>query len=151
MKTARFVGAMRRTAISLTPPAVTSTQPEPSPAVSKLLGAVRPQPSALPPSSKPSYAGAALLKGRDPKSGLDVEVLSVSGQVGTQEEWQAGFVRLGRSTSAGLRRRRQLDCGVVRGRWRLGVRDLDNDGERELCAKVSHGLLTVGACVETPF
>lgn len=138
------------------------------------------------------YAGAALLKGRDPKSGLDVEVLSVSGQVGTQEEWQASLVRVGTSTPAGsvgveamtLRVSRGIhnddgsvgfnmgaqltalgaegtsgsvdsltfgaSAGVGAG-GSFGVRDLDGDGEHELCAKVSYGPLTVGGCVETPF
>lgn len=209
------------------PQALATIEPEPapSPAVSKLLGAVPPPPSALPPSSKPPspstahnnaertserrgiapyasagqvgdtyavHAGVALLKGHDPKSGLDVEVLSVSGQVGTQEEWQAGLVRLGRSTSAGsfgieamtLRVNRgihnddgsvglnmgaqvtalggettvgtveSLTLGVSAGAGAagsFGVRDLDRDGEHEVCAKVSYGPVTVGACVETPF
>lgn len=138
------------------------------------------------------YAGAAMLKGRDPASGLDVEVLSVSAQVGTQDEWQAGLIRLGKSTSAGsvsveamtLRVNRGihnddgsvgLNVGVqatalgteatygavdsvtvgvsagVGGAGSIGVRDLDKDGDHELCAKVSIGSLTVGACVETPF
>jgi hypothetical protein len=102
----------------------------PSPAVGKLVGAVSKPPSALPapspstarnnaertservgispyasagPAGVPAtfYAGAALLKGHDPKSGLDVEVLSVSAQVGDQEEWQAGLLRFGKSTSVG--------------------------------------------------
>jgi len=47
------------------------------------------------------YAGVAALKGRDPKSGLEVEVGSASGQVGTQTEFQAGLVRIGRSTRDG--------------------------------------------------
>lgn len=138
------------------------------------------------------HAGTALLKGHDPKSGLDVEVLSVSGQVGTQEEWQASLVRLGKSTSAGSFGAEALTVRVNRGIHNddgsvgfnagaqvtalaaeatygtvdsltlglsagagaggsLGVRDLDKDGEHEVCAKVSYGPLTVGGCVETPF
>jgi hypothetical protein len=47
------------------------------------------------------YASAALVKGRDPKSGLEAEVLSVSAQVGAQTELQAGLVRLGTSNARG--------------------------------------------------
>jgi hypothetical protein len=32
----------------------------------------------------------------------------------------------------------------------LGVRDKDGDGDHEVCAKISIGLVTLGACVETP-
>ena len=139
-----------------------------------------------------AYAGAALLKGRDPKSGLYVEVLSISGQVGTQTELQAGLVRFGRSTSVGSvgveAMTARVNCGIhnddgsvgfnvgaqvaalgaettystvdsltvgvsagAGAGGSLGVRDLDSDGEHEVCAKVSYGPLTVGACVETPF
>ena len=40
------------------------------------------------------YAGVAGLKGRDPKSGGEAEVLSFSGQVGAQNEAQLGLVRV---------------------------------------------------------
>ncbi len=137
------------------------------------------------------YAGAALLKGRDSRSGLEVEVLSASGQVGLQEEWQAGLVRLGRSPGEGntsieamtLRINRgihnddgsvgfnlggqftalggevtvgganSLTLGLsasVGGNASVGVRDLDQDGNHELCAKISIGALTLGTCLETP-
>jgi hypothetical protein len=33
----------------------------------------------------------------------------------------------------------------------VGVRDLDKDGEHEICAKMSLGAVTAGACVETLF
>ncbi len=46
------------------------------------------------------YAGVALAKGRDPKTGLEGEVLSASAQVGAQNEFQVGLVRVG--GSAGL-------------------------------------------------
>jgi hypothetical protein len=138
------------------------------------------------------YAGVGLIKGHDPKSGLDAEVLSVSGQIGTQTEVQAGLVRLGRSTpdgsvaveamtarvnlgiynddgSVGLNAGAQagalggettygtvdsLTVGVSAGlgvAGSVGVRDFDKDGKHELCAKVSYGPVTLGACVETPF
>jgi hypothetical protein len=40
------------------------------------------------------YVGAAGLKGRDPKSGGEAEVLSASVQVGAQNEAQVTFVRV---------------------------------------------------------
>ena len=33
----------------------------------------------------------------------------------------------------------------------VGTRDLDRDGSRELCARVSAGFATIGLCVENPF
>jgi hypothetical protein len=47
------------------------------------------------------YAGVAALKGRDPKTGIEVEVFSASGQVGGQNEAQAGMARLGISGKRG--------------------------------------------------
>lgn len=44
-----------------------------------------------------SFAGAAALKTRDPKTGVDAEVFTVSGQVGEQNELQAGMARMGYS------------------------------------------------------
>jgi len=41
------------------------------------------------------YAGAAALKGRDTKTGIEVEVFSASAQVGGENEAQAGLARLG--------------------------------------------------------
>jgi hypothetical protein len=41
------------------------------------------------------FVGAAALKGRDPKSGIEVEVFSGSAQVGLQNEAQAGLARMG--------------------------------------------------------
>jgi hypothetical protein len=206
---------------------VATAQPPAAPlmGVGKLLSAVPPAASALPPPSKPAapstahnnaertserrgiapyasagrvgdtyavYAGVAGIKGHDPKSGLDAEVLSVSGQVGTQTEVQVGLVRVGGSTSAGsvgveaMTARvsfgihnddgsvgvnagvqtaalgGETTCGTVDSltvgvsagpgvAGSLGVRDLDKNGKHELCAKVSYGPITVGACVETPF
>ncbi|MDF3071611.1 MAG: hypothetical protein K0R38_7212 [Polyangiaceae bacterium] len=46
------------------------------------------------------YAGVALYKGRDAKSGLEVEVLSGSVQVGAQNELQIGFQRAGGAQGA---------------------------------------------------
>lgn len=138
------------------------------------------------------YAGAAMLKGHDPKSGLDVEVLGLSGQVGTQNEFQVGLQRIGRSTSIGsvgieaVTARANIgfhnddgSVGINAGAQAtalgaettlgivdsvtmglsaglgvggsVGLRDLDNDGEDEVCAKLSIGPLTGGVCVETPW
>lgn len=41
------------------------------------------------------HVSAAALKGRDPKTGFDAEVLSLSAQLGAQNELQAGLVRVG--------------------------------------------------------
>lgn len=201
-------------------PPPTSSSP-PSPAVSKLVGAVPPPPATLPAPSPSTannnaertsersgigpyasagwvgdhsgtYAGVALLKGRDPKSGLDVEVLSASVQSGSQIEVQAGLVRLGKSTpqgsvgvevmtaranygshnddgSVGLNIGAQATAIGAEGTYgsatsatvgvsagvgaagSFGVRDLDEDGNDEICAKVSYGPLTLGACIEMPF
>lgn len=133
-----------------------------------------------------------MLKGHDPKSGLDVEVLSLSGQVGTQNEFQVGLQRIGRSSPSGsvgievltaranmgihnddgsvginagaqatalgvettLATVDSLTVGLSAGLGvggSVGLRDLDKDGEHELCAKVSLGPLTAGVCVETPW
>jgi hypothetical protein len=48
-----------------------------------------------------AYAGAAVLKGHDPKTGVDLELLSVSAQVGGENEVQAGLLRVGVSGSHG--------------------------------------------------
>jgi len=47
------------------------------------------------------YAGVAALKGRDTKTGIEVEVFSTSAQVGGENEAQAGLARLGISGSCG--------------------------------------------------
>jgi len=92
-----------------------------SPAVPKLVSSVPPPPSALPPTASPgatnaqrtserlgptpyasaglagsdsAFAGAALIKGRDPKSGASIEVLSASVQLGAQSEAQVGLQRI---------------------------------------------------------
>ncbi len=48
-----------------------------------------------------AYAGAAALKGHDPKTGIEVEVFSGSAQAGGENEAQAGMVRLGLSGKNG--------------------------------------------------
>ena len=47
------------------------------------------------------FAGVALLKGRNSKSGIEAEVLSVSVQEGLQSEAQVGLVRVGASKADG--------------------------------------------------
>lgn len=137
------------------------------------------------------FAGIALLKGTVPKSGGEVEVLSVSAQIGAQTELQlalqrvagtsgalsgsvetfsaranigihnddgstgfnigAGVTALGFEGSVGGADR--LTYGVSAGMGAgvsVGVRDVDHDGSGELCARVSLGPVTVGACLENP-
>ncbi|HXK17705.1 MAG TPA: hypothetical protein VNG33_07875 [Polyangiaceae bacterium] len=137
------------------------------------------------------YAGVALLKGRDAKSGLEVEVLSASAQRGFQEEFQAGLIRLGRSPGGGsvnlesftvranggchnddgstglnvgalatalgaevtVGGANSVTLGLAAGAGEagsIGVRDVDHDGNREVCIKATFDVLTLGACVETP-
>jgi hypothetical protein len=137
------------------------------------------------------FAGVALLKGRAPKSTGEVEVASLSGQIGAQTEVQLGFQRVGGTHGAlsgsveiftaranigihnddgstgfnvgagvtaigfegsvGVATR--LTYGVAAGLGAgasVGVRDVDGDGTRELCARVSLGPVTVGGCLEDP-
>jgi hypothetical protein len=138
------------------------------------------------------YVGVAGLKGRDPKSGLEVEVLSASEQKGLQLESQAALVRLGQAKAAGsfnieaftLRATHgihnddgstgynigalatalggevtlnhgadSLTLGLSAGvgaAGSVGLRDIDGDGEHEVCVKASIAEFTLGACVETP-
>ncbi len=138
-----------------------------------------------------AYAGAALLKGRDPKAGAEVEVLSVSAQMGAQSEVQFGFQRVagtggtlsgsveaftaranlgihnddgstGFNVGAGVTvigfegtvgGASRLTYGVAAGMGAslsVGAADVDRDGSTELCARVSLGPVTVGACLENP-
>jgi hypothetical protein len=99
-----------------------------SPAVPKLVSSVPAPPSVLPPAASTAnnnaqrtserlgvapyadtgltrsggaaYAGVALIKGRDPKSGVDIEALSASAQIGTQSEVQVGLQRIAGSRGA---------------------------------------------------
>lgn len=136
------------------------------------------------------YAGAALLKGRDP-SGAAIEVLSASVQVGAQTEAQFGFQRIagtggpltgsvetftlranvgihnddgstGLNIGAGATAvgfegtagsASSITYGVGAGIGAgasVGARDVDHDGNTELCARVAWGPVTVGICVENP-
>ena len=136
------------------------------------------------------YAGAALVKGRDP-SGAAVEVLSASAQLGAQTELQVGLQRVagthgaltgsvetftlranvgihnddgsvGLNIGAGVTAvgfegtagdANSVTYGVGAGVGAgasVGARDVDSDGKAELCARLSFGPVTVGACVENP-
>jgi hypothetical protein len=139
------------------------------------------------------YAGAFAVKGRDPKSGLEVEVLSASVHDGhLQGDTQVAMARLGISSDDGHFNARGevltlkahlgtqnpdgsvgVNAGIgatiagIEGTATLGpvsgtlgvsasatlagsvgVRDGDNDGKGELCARAEFGLWTVGACME---
>ncbi len=138
------------------------------------------------------YVSVAGLKGHDPKSGLEVEVLSASEQKGLQLESQAALLRVGKSDATGsfniesftirathgihnddgstgynvsglataLGGEVTLNHGAdsvtlglaagVGAAGSIGLRDIDGDGDRELCFKASIEAFTVGACVETP-
>jgi hypothetical protein len=47
------------------------------------------------------YAAAAAIKGRDARTGIETEIFSVSGQVGGENEVQAGMARIGVSSDSG--------------------------------------------------
>lgn len=137
------------------------------------------------------FSGVALLKGRLPKSNGDVEVASLSGQIGAQTEVQLGLQRVagthgalsggveiftaranigihnddgstGLNVGAGVTAigfegsvggATRLTYGVAAGMGAavsVGVRDVDDDGHGELCARVSVGPVTVGGCLENP-
>jgi hypothetical protein len=137
-----------------------------------------------------AYIGAAALKGRDPATGLEVEVFSISGQAGGENEVQAGMARVGVSGKHGSISAEFLtargnggahnddgsvgfNSGLVAtgvgiegtlvdgadsatlgvavswgASFSIGVRDIDANGEPELCVKGSVGFLTAGLCVE---
>lgn len=132
------------------------------------------------------------MKGRDPTTGIEVEVFSASAQVGKEIELQAGMARVGVSGTHGSATMdvftarvqggihnddgsvginvgygtvilgaegtyqsgaNSLTLGISAGTGAaasIGTRDQDGDGNRELCAKASVQLLTVGFCVERP-
>lgn len=137
------------------------------------------------------FAGVALLKGSAAKSNGEVELASVSGQIGAQSEVQLGFQRVagthgalsgsvetftaranigihnddgstGFNVGAGLTAvgfegsfggATRFTYGVSGGLGAgvsVGVRDVDDDGNGELCARVSVGSITAGACLENP-
>jgi hypothetical protein len=129
-----------------------------SPAVPKLVSSVPPPPSVLPPTGSTAnsnaqrtsqrvgvapyadagvttaensaYAGVAVVKGRDPKSGVDVEALSASVQIGAQSEVQVGLQRVAGSRGA-------LTGSVETFTARANVGVYNDDGSKGL---------NVGAC-----
>lgn len=106
----------------------TETPAPSSPAVPKLVSSISPPPSVLPPAASTAhnnaertserlgadlyadagttkaggavYAGVALVKGHDPKSGANLEILSASAQIGAQSELQVGLQRISASRGA---------------------------------------------------
>jgi hypothetical protein len=148
------------------------------------------------PSGDSVYVGAAAIKGRDARSGIELEVFTGSAQIGGQWEVQAGAARVGVSTddaadSAGvevftaraamgvhnvdgsfgwnagalgtvvgaegtlrLGTASSITAGAAIG-WglegSLGLRDVDEDNEPEVCGRVVIGPVTAGLCVEMPF
>lgn len=136
------------------------------------------------------FAGAAALKGRDSKTGIEVEVFSASAQAGLQNEEQVTMARVGLSGqngsvsaeaftarrgagvrnddgSVGLNAGAVATAAGVEGTLgggpdsvtigagvgvgmagSVGVRDIDNDGILEYCAKLSVGFITLGVCAE---
>ena len=85
------------------------------------------------------YAGAAVLKGRDPVSGGEVEVLTVSGQVGLQNEVQAGMMRVGVSSDDG---RQSATVEVLTARANIGIHNPDGS------TGFNAGAMAVGGGVE---
>jgi hypothetical protein len=68
------------------------------------------------------FAGAAAVKGRDPNTGIEVDVLTVSGQVGLQSEVQAGMQRVGWSSDDG---RQSVGMDVFTARANAGIHNVD--------------------------
>ena len=143
-----------------------------------------------------AYAGAALLKGRDAKSGLGVEVIGISGQAGAQNEVSLVEARLSASTTLPAHLSGTIDVLTAHGGagtyntdgsrglnvgmtaigvgaegtveisgWSgtlgaslgvgaeasIGLRDADQDGRAEICARAVFAWWTVGGCAELPF
>lgn len=69
--------------------------------------------------------GAAMLKGRDPATGIDAELISVSGQVGAQPEVSAGMARVGIFSDDGTNAA-TMDVFTAR----MGVGTHNRDGSR---------------------
>jgi hypothetical protein len=138
-------------------------------------------------------AGAFMLRGRDPKTGLEVELFSASIHQGERERAiQAGMARMGGSTDDGHFSARgevftaqvragldnadgstgfgasmgatiaggevtgtigpvSLTLGATLGATygaSVGVRDSDQDGQTEYCARVDFGVGSIGVCLE---
>lgn len=119
------------TSSSATPPAAATSEAPPKPlGVTKLMSAAPPRASVLPPPAQAQnnaqrtsemnriatryfdagvtggardalYVGGAAIKGRDSATGLELEMFSVSAQVGGEHEAQLGMARVGVSGSNG--------------------------------------------------
>lgn len=68
------------------------------------------------------FAGVALLKGRDPNTGIEADVFTLSGQVGAQTEVQAGMLRLGASTDDGSK---SVGMDIFTAKANLGIHNAD--------------------------
>jgi hypothetical protein len=71
------------------------------------------------------FAGAASLKTRDPRTGVDAEVFTASAQVGKQNEVQAGLARVGYSGDRGDGLSFSVAVEAVTARANLGIRNDD--------------------------
>jgi len=107
-----------------------------------------PAPKTSPTSPKPSadwgvnetgfQAGVAAIKGREPKTGIEVELYSAGVQAGRQTEVQAGMARLGVSSDNGVH---SLRGDVFTGRVGAGTQNPDGS----VGANVSVSATVVGA------
>lgn len=68
------------------------------------------------------FAGAAAIKGRDAKTGVEAEAFSVSGQLGMQSEAQAAMARVGWSSDDG---RQNASMDIFTARANAGVYNTD--------------------------
>jgi hypothetical protein len=68
------------------------------------------------------FAGAAAIKGRDPNTGIEAEIFTVSGQVGAQNEVQVGMARMGASSDDG---RQSIGMDVFTARAMVGIHNPD--------------------------
>lgn len=69
-----------------------------------------------------AFAGAAMVKGRDGRSGIETEAFTVSGQVGAQTELQAGMARVGWSSNDG---RQSAGMDIFTARANAGIHNVD--------------------------
>jgi hypothetical protein len=68
------------------------------------------------------FAGAAAIKGRDPNTGIEAEIFTISGQVGAQNEVQVGMARVGASSDDG---RQSIGMDVFTARAMVGIHNPD--------------------------
>ena len=88
-------------------------------------------------------------------------LLDVEAELGTRNDDESVGIGLGASASAfgvelslgeGAPNSLTIGAGVGVGlQASIGIRDIDSDGKSELCAQLGLAVLTLGACVESPF